>query len=150
MEIQRALDDLPVGTGASCSGAEPQDTPTLKLHAEEFSLTKKTVVTGRVRVGTRTRNHQALIDEILARHRVEISAVPIGRFIDAPPQIRMEDDVTIIPVVEEVLVVERRLRLKEELRIKPIRTAERYREKITLRRQEAIITRDQGEWAVLG
>jgi hypothetical protein len=54
--------------------------------------------------------------------------------------------------VEEVLVVERRLRLKEEVRITPIRTAEHYLQRVTLRRQEAIITRDQvnGLWANIG
>jgi stress response protein YsnF len=140
----------PEGTGASRSAAEMQDTATLQLLAEEFSVTKKTVVTGRVRVATRTRNHEAFLDETLARNSVEISAIPMGVFIDAPPQVRMEGDVTIVPVVEEVLFVERRLRLKEELRIRPIRTVEHYREKITLRRQEAIITRDEGDRAVLG
>ena len=142
--------NLHQGIGASRSVAGVHDISTLQLLAEEFSVTKETVVTGRVRVATRTQEHEALIDEILARHSVEISAIPIGIWIDAFPEVRMEGDVAIVPVVEEVVVVERRLRLKEELRIRPIRTAERYREKVTLRRQEAIITRDQGERAVLG
>ena len=90
----------PEGTGASRSAAEMQDTATLQLLAEEFSVTKKTVVTGRVRVATRTRNHEAFLDETLARNSVEISAIPMGEFIDAPPQVRMEGDVTIVPVVE--------------------------------------------------
>jgi stress response protein YsnF len=126
-----------------------QAADTLQVLAEEHSVTKKTVVSGRVRVATRTRNHEAFIDETLARYGVEISTIPVGRFIDAPPRVRMEGNVTIVPVVEEVLVVERRLRLKEEVRITPIRTAEHYLQRVTLRRQEAIITRDQvnGLWA---
>ena len=36
----------------------------------------------------------------------------IDQFVDAAPQVRTEGDVTIIPVVEEVLVVEKRLVLK--------------------------------------
>jgi hypothetical protein len=39
--------------------------------------------------------------------------------------VRQEGDTTIVPVVEEVLVVERRLMLKEEIRIKRVRTTER-------------------------
>ena len=131
----------------SAAGGTPPAPDTLQLLAEELSVTKRTVVTGGVRVVTHTRNHDAFVDETLTRHSVEISTIPLGVFVDAPPQIRVEGDVTIVPVVEEVVVVERRLRLKEELRITPIRTAERYQQKVTLRRQDAIVTRDQGERA---
>jgi hypothetical protein len=39
------------------------------------------------------------------------------------------------------LVVERRLMLKEEIHIKRVRTTERHQEKVTLRSQEAVVTR---------
>ena len=35
----------------------------------------------------------------------------------AVPQVGIGGDVTVIPVLEEVLVMEKRLRLKEELRV---------------------------------
>jgi len=38
--------------------------------------------------------------------------------VDRMPDIRTENGVTIVPVVEEVLVVEKRLVLKEELHIR--------------------------------
>src|SRR5215831_6565120 len=94
------------------------DSTTLPLLAEELSVSKETVETGRVRVATRTREREALIDEDLARERVEIETVPIGSRIDAMPEVRQEGDTTIIPVVEEILFVERRLVLKEEVRIR--------------------------------
>ena len=46
-----------------------------------------------------------------------------------------------IPVVEEVVRVERSLLLKEEVRIRRIRTTERFQESVTLRKQEAVINR---------
>jgi stress response protein YsnF len=42
----------------------------------------------------------------------------MGRMVETAPEIRTESDVTILPVVEEVLVVEKRLVLKEELHIR--------------------------------
>jgi stress response protein YsnF len=57
------------------------------------------------------------------------------------PSVRQEGDVTIIPVVEEILVVERRLVLKEEVHIRRIKTTERHQEQIKLRRQEATVSR---------
>jgi uncharacterized protein (TIGR02271 family) len=114
---------------------------TLRLLAEELAVAKEKVETGRVRISTRTHEHEALVDENLARERVEIETVPVGLRIDAVPEVRQEGDTTIIPVVEEILVVERRLILKEEIRIKRVRTIERHQEKVMVRRQEAVVTR---------
>jgi uncharacterized protein (TIGR02271 family) len=121
------------------------DSATLPLAAEALSVSKETVETGRVRVATRTREREALIDEDLARECVEIETVPIGSRIDAVPEVRQEGDTTIVPVVEEVLVVERRLVLKEEVHIRRVRTTERHKETVMLRYQEAVVTRHPGE-----
>jgi stress response protein YsnF len=57
------------------------------------------------------------------------------------PSVRQEGDVTIIPVVEEVVKIERHLVLKEEVHIRRVKHTERHQETITLRRQEAVISR---------
>jgi uncharacterized protein (TIGR02271 family) len=129
--------DAPKGT--------QQGDATLRLLAEEVRVAKERVETGRVRVSTRTLEREALIDEDLARERVEITTIPIGRRIDAVPEVRQEGNTTIVPVVEEVLVVERQLLLKEEVRITRVRTTERYQETVTLRHQEAVVKRDRGD-----
>jgi len=118
-----------------------RDAGTLQLLAEELSVAKETRETGRVRISTHTHQRDALIDEDLARERVDIETIPIGRRIDAVPEVRQEGDTTIIPVVEERLIVERRLVLKEEIRVTRVRTTQRHQEKIPLRYQEAVITR---------
>jgi len=117
----------------------------LQLFAEDFSVDKETLETGRVRVATRTHEREALIDEDLARERVEIETVPVGRRIDAVPGIRQQGDITIVPVVEEVLFVERRLMLKEEIHIRRVRTTEHHQGKVMLRHQEAVVSRSQHE-----
>ena len=119
----------------------PCDAATLRLVAEELSVAKETRETGRVRISTHTKEREALIDEDLARERVEIETIPIGRRIDEVPEVFQEGDTTIIPVVEERLVVERQLVLKVEIRVKRVRATERYQEKVALRHQEAVITR---------
>jgi uncharacterized protein (TIGR02271 family) len=121
------------------------DSGALQLAAEELSVSKETVETGRVHVATRTREREALIDESLARERVEIETIPIGSRIDAVPNVRQEGDTTIIPIVEERLVVERRLYLKEEVRIRRVRTTEHHKETVMLRYQEAVVTRHPGD-----
>ena len=49
---------------------------------------------------------------------VEVTRVPIDKVVETAPEIRTDGDVTIVPVLEEVLVVEKRLVLKEELHIR--------------------------------
>jgi stress response protein YsnF len=98
-----------------------------------------------VRVFTRTHEREVVVDEDLARERVEIEAIPINLRIDAVPEVRQEGDITIIPVVEEQLVVERRLMLKEEVRIRRVRSTERHQEKVKLRYQEAVVTRQKDD-----
>ena len=111
------------------------------LLAEELAVTKEKLETGRVRVNTVTRVHEELVDELLAREKVEVERVAVGKLIEAMPSVREDGETIVIPVVEEVLVVERRLILKEEVRIRRVRKTERHQERVPLRKQEAIITR---------
>jgi len=124
------------------SATDPDpETIVLPLHAEEVSVTRRVVAGATVRVATVTREHEHIVDEALRHERVEIERVPIGRTVDSVPPVREEGDTTIIPVVEEVVVVERRLVLKEEIRIRRVRGTEHHRESVVLRKQDAVITR---------
>jgi len=117
------------------------DETVLRLLEEELSVGRRTVETGRVRIHRATREVVQTIDEELFHDQHEIEAVSIGTFVDERPLIRETDDEIIIPIVEEVLVVERRLRLKEELHIRKKRVSERHREDVVLRVQEAHVSR---------
>jgi len=111
------------------------------LLTEELSVAKQQVVTGRVQISTVTREEAALVNEVLASEHVEIERVPVGKAVDHAPAVREEGDTLIIPVVEEVLVVERRLLLKEEVRVRRVRQEARHQERVNVRRQEVTITR---------
>jgi uncharacterized protein (TIGR02271 family) len=111
------------------------------LAAEEIAVKKQVVETSRVQVARLTREREQLIDETLARQTAEISRTAIGQFVDSIPPIKEEGDAVIIPIVEERLVVERRLFLKEEVRIQRVRTTERHQKSVTLRYQEAVVRR---------
>jgi len=111
------------------------------LHAEQAEVTRQTRVTGRVSVSTVTKTREELVDELLTNEHAEIERVSIRQFVDEIPAVRQEGDIIVVPLVEEVVVVERRLVLKEEIRIRRVVTAERHRETVTLREQDAVITR---------
>ena len=111
------------------------------LHAEEVSVGKRRVVTGQVKVATVTRQQEQLVEELLEHDHVEIERIAIGKEVDKAPLVREDGDTLIIPIVEEVAVVERRLLLKEEVRVRRIRETQRYQERVVVRKQEAVITR---------
>ena len=115
------------------------------LYVEEVHVSKTEIETGRVRVSTVTRNHEQVVEELLARQKVEVERKPIGKRVDTMPAIREEGDTVIVPVVEEVLVIERKLVLKEELHIRRVHSSEQFSEKVMLRKQEVVIERGATE-----
>jgi uncharacterized protein (TIGR02271 family) len=125
------------------SSSASVDNPKLTLLAEELSVGKEAVETGRLRVSKQTRTREALVDESLLREHADVETIPIGRQISEMPSVREEGDTIIIPIVEEVLHTERRLILKEEVKITRRRTTEEFHDRVTLRYQEAVITRVQ-------
>ena len=124
---------------------DPLDHVVIPVHAEQVSIGKRQVVTGRVKVSTVTHSREELVEQLLRKERVEVERVPVGQVVEEVPQVREEGDVTIIPVVEETVFVERRLVLKEEVRIRRIQETQNYQECVVLRRQEAVITRVPGD-----
>jgi len=61
----------------------------------------------------------------------------------APPEVRQQGDTTIYPVLEEVVVVEKRLMLREEVHVTRVRTESRSRQTVTLRTEKAEIRRHE-------
>ncbi len=114
------------------------------LHAEQVTIERVRRETGAVRIATVTETREQRIEEPLSGERVDVVRVAIGTVVEAMPDVREEGGTTIIPVVEEILVIEKKLLLKEEIRITRERTSSMHRETILLREQHAVVTRTQG------
>jgi uncharacterized protein (TIGR02271 family) len=108
---------------------------------EELEVGKRRVESARVSVRTVPRERDELVEQPLESMEVEIERVAIDRQIDAAPEIRNEGETLIIPVVEERLVVEKRLFLREEIHVHRRRTVTQFRQNVTLRSQEVIVER---------
>src|SRR5919107_488296 len=108
---------------------------------EELRVGKRVVETGRVRVTKTVREREELLDEPLMREEYDVERVPIDEFVDGPVGPRQEGETLIVPVLEEVLVVEKRLVVREELRITRRQTEERETRRVTLRSEEVSVER---------
>jgi stress response protein YsnF len=115
---------------------------TIPLISEELRVEKRTVPTGKVRVKTVVDAFAEVLQETHKTERVETTRVEIGKEIDTIPSVRTNGDTTIIPVVEEVLVVEKRLILKEEIHVRRVISDDQVEVPVTLRKQRAVVERD--------
>jgi uncharacterized protein (TIGR02271 family) len=118
-----------------------QPETSIPLVEEEAHVGKRTRTTGRVHIRTEVDELEQLVAAELMQETVEVERVPVDRIVDAAPPVRNEGDVTIVPVLEEVLVVEKRLVLKEELRIRRSRRQETEEIPVRLRKQRAVVER---------
>lgn len=113
----------------------------IPLLQEEVRVDKREVLTGKVRIQTVAEAFEEKAEAVLQGERVEVTRIPVDRVVDEAPAVRTEGGVTIVPVLEEVLFVEKRLVLKEELHIRRTATTETVEVPVTLRRQRAVIER---------
>ena len=103
---------------------------------------KERVATETVRLRKRVHEDEEVLDVPVQTEAIEVERVPVGRWLDAPAEVRHEGDTTVYPVVEEVLVVEKRLRLVEEVRVTRRQTTRHVQERVGLRREEIVVERD--------
>jgi uncharacterized protein (TIGR02271 family) len=111
--------------------------------AETLDIDKRRVETGRVRIRKTVHEHEETVDPPLWREEVVIERVPINRVVNEPLSAHSEGETLILPLLEEVFVVEKRLLLKEEVHITKRRIDTHAPQRITLRREEAAVERIQ-------
>jgi uncharacterized protein (TIGR02271 family) len=85
---------------------------------EEVTVDKQVIEAGTVRISKRISEHEEVIDVPLFHEEVSVERVPVNLFVEALPPVRQEGDTMVIPVVEEQIVIQKKLLLVEELRVR--------------------------------
>jgi uncharacterized protein (TIGR02271 family) len=120
----------------------------LPVLAEAATVRRRRFDTGRgIRVTKTVTEREEIIDEPLEHEELVIERVAIDRIVDSEdlPRVRYEGDVTIVPVLEEIVVLEKRTVLKEEVRITRVRRQVREPQRVSLRSEEVRTERfDEG------
>jgi stress response protein YsnF len=127
------------------SQPEEHHDATIELVQENLSVGARQVETARIRARVHTDVETIDARASLTTQGIDIVRVPIGREVSEIPLVREEEGVTIVPVFEEVLVVEKRLVLKEELHIRRTTTRNEVSQPVTVRRQRIEIQRTPTE-----
>lgn len=130
--------------------AEDQNKPALSpdpdevripVAEEQLAVSRRRRVKGRLHIRLRTQARLAPWETQALIGHAEVERVAIGREVAIAPPVRREGDCWVIPVVDEVPVVVKRLYLREELWVKMHSTVERRGGEIVLREVVAHIER---------
>jgi uncharacterized protein (TIGR02271 family) len=124
------------------SQAAPQEVAAIPLVEERVLVAKRQVESGRVRIHVTVDERQETVTEELARDEVEIERVPRNVRLAEMPHVRLEGTTTIVPVVEEVLVVDKALMLVEEIHIRRKTAADLREIPVTIRSERVAVERD--------
>jgi uncharacterized protein (TIGR02271 family) len=114
----------------------------IPLIEERARIEKEVVERGVVKIDTFITEHVETISDALTREEIDIRHVAMNLTVDAVPEVRQEGDVIIIPVVEERLVVSKRLVLTEELHVHRRKVSEPASIPVTLRSTEIAVQRE--------
>jgi uncharacterized protein (TIGR02271 family) len=121
----------------------PQSEKIVPVIQEELDVGRRTVESGRIRVNKRVETTESVIDEPLLHQSYDVQRTAVNRIVEDIPEPHYDGDTLVLPILEEVLVVEKRLILREEVRITPVREEVRDPQTHTVRREHIDVERVQ-------
>ena len=117
----------------------------IPLTEETVSIEKHVTETGRVQVKTYVEEEPIHLTDTLNQDIVDVERVAIGREVDVAPTFREEGEYLIVPVIEERLVIEKKLFLVEELRLRRTTVAVPVEADTSRRVMRAEVQRDDNQ-----
>ena len=140
-EAREGLAEARAGVEPSRRGGAADERVVVPVVVEQLDVQKRRVEAGGVRIRKVVREREEVVDEPLMREEVQVRRVPVGRVVDGPVPVRHVGDTMIVSLLEEVLVVEKRLMLKEELHITKTEVETYKPQRVVLRSEEAFVER---------
>jgi stress response protein YsnF len=120
---------------------EKENDVVVPVVSEELHAGAVPVVTGGVRVTKRVHTHDEVLEQQLRRTHAEIKRVQTNRVVDGPQPTRRDGNTLIIPVVSEILRVEKQWVVTEEIHITQTEQLETVRQTVPVSREEAQVER---------
>jgi uncharacterized protein (TIGR02271 family) len=130
------------GRSRSSVGSLPEEQELVIPIVDEFANVETRVVeTGKVEVHKTVHERTEVVDQPLFSEEVEIERVTINRPLEEAVGARYEGDTLVIPLLEEVLVIQKQLVLREEVHIKKLRKEMHDPQEVLLRTEEVNVVR---------
>ena len=141
--LQKQTNDL-VSNGRSRStvGDLPEEQELVVPVFDEFvNIETRIAEKGKVEVRKTVHERTEVVDQPLFSEEVEIERITINRPLEEAVGARYEGDTLVIPLLEEVLVIQKQLVLREEVHIKKLRKEMHDPQEVLLRTEEVNIVR---------
>lgn len=109
---------------------------------EDIEISKRSVVTGIVRLKKVVHQREELIDLPLMSNEIKIERTSVNRIVEGPIPVRYEGDTAVYSVIEEIVVTTKQFVLKEEVRITSRISETHQPQIISLRTEELLVERE--------
>lgn len=129
---------------------ENPDELRVPLVEEQFSVQRRQVETDHVRVRTVVDTEEHLVEDVIRVERLDVTRVAADREVAEAPEPYRDGDTLVIPIVEERLVIEKRLFVVEELRVDSSSHDKAVSIPVSLRRTRAVVERDDPDQSATG
>jgi len=139
--IDRTVHELTATQAGEHQSRVDVDEMVIPVAAERVVVGKRLVETGGVRITKTVSEREEAVDVPLLNDHVEVERVAVNRVLETAPEVRREGETLIVPILEEVLVVEKRLMLREELHIRMRREEVHQPQQVILRREDVQVER---------
>jgi uncharacterized protein (TIGR02271 family) len=145
--IERTLPDEVLVTPVPRRNKSLTEEIVIPVVAEEVSINTQKITRAKVRGMKRVQIGEGFIDLSAVRDDFVIERVAVNRFLDddESPATYQDGNALVIPVIEYVTVTEKKLSLREEVRITKSRTTTNVPQSVTLRREAIDIKRIEAE-----
>jgi len=119
----------------------PENTAPIPLIEEQVQVSKQWVETGRTTLVKTVHEVDETVTVPLLRNEFVIERVALDEYVDEVPPTRQEGNTTIYSIVKEVLVVQKRLLLVEEVRVTQQQSEEQETQTVRLRKEQLTVER---------
>jgi len=128
----------------NAQGLSADKSITIPVWEETIEVGKEMVDTGRgVRISKQVEEHDEEVTVQLLQDSMEIEHVPIRKILPTNelPSARQEGDTYIVPVFKEVLVVEKKICLEEEIHIRRNSRQDQHTQSVSLKSESVKVER---------
>jgi uncharacterized protein (TIGR02271 family) len=108
---------------------------------ETAKLSKRVVEKGKVQIKKVVEESHETFNLPLLEERVEVRRVPVNRTVDKPVPVRSEGDTLIIPVHKEVLIIQKKFLVSEEIHVIKQQIETIHTEEVSLLQEKVVVSR---------
>lgn len=145
--LTKMLDDtyyLPVSLAEisdQFAGANESERLVIPVVEETVQVSKRVVEKGKVQIKKVVEESHETFHLPLLEESVEVKRVPVNRTVDKPLPVRSEGDTLIIPIHKEVLIIQKKFLVSEEIHVIKQQVEMLHTEEVELLQEKVVVNR---------